>query len=382
MKRSLIVLFAAAVILLEYGCAPQAPPAPPPPPMAAQLLTNCFSASNVVDLANNFNVRRYAECQLQTCSNPPAAPVAGSMSTYAQTIANAINSMASPELRTDLCTLDKIYIDGTGRNAASAWGMRDKTGVRFIGLSKATLDPLTTQVPTTALGSYETSVVQQLLIPRDDSGLPDTSTLSDDAWNFIHGVSYVASPDSPSLAMLAMLAHEMGHIMYVANEPLLETKCASYNSKPFFKPSWRKKAVHFGFHQFGDPDRTNPPKSAVNVDTLQAELENAVNDTTMVGQAENDLLSVFASGSDPGPGEWASFFATVSVDEDFVETYKLMGLTTPPSAGASAALSSLSITIPTGSAPIEIVGSLLNNSNSALYVKKQWITQCFAPNAH
>jgi hypothetical protein len=372
MKRSLIILFAAAVTLVGYACAPQ-PPAPPP-----QSVADCsFPASKVVTLQNNFNVRSYAQCQGKLCTPAPAGPVAGAMSAaYAQPIANAINTLASPRLRADLCTLDKIYIDQspTSQNAA-AWGMRDinNNNVKFIGLSAALLADLSQPPTGTPLAWYESYILGQLLAPANSAPLPTDSQ----AW--LSSVAYTSAiTDSPSLAMLGVLAHEMGHIVYVSNENVIGTKC-SFNNKPFFKPSWRKKALHFGFHQFGNPDRTNPPKSAVNVDTLQAELQNS-----LVTEAQTDLVSVYGGGTgdDAGAGEWASLFSTVAVDEDFVETYKLMGLSTPAQTGAAPALTSLVITIPTATTPFSTdVITLLNDTTKPLNTKKQWIEQCISAGA-
>lgn len=380
MKRSLIALFVAAVALLGYACAPQ-PPQPRPRPF--DVCT--FPASKVVNLANNFNVRNYAQCQGIICPSPPPGPMAGPMSpTYAQPIADAINNLASPSLRADLCTLDKIYIDTslTSQNAA-AWGMRDinNGNVRFIGLSQALLTAISQQTTaSTFLPWYETYVLNRLLAPPNaPSPLPNVSQ------TWLSTVGYTAATtDSAELAMLSVIAHEMGHIVYVSNESIIDSKCAGGNNKPFFKPSWRKKALHFGFHQFGVVDRTNPPKSAVNVDVIQAELNNAQNDSSQLAQAQTDLVSVYGGGTgdDAGAGEWASLFATVSVDEDFVETYKLTGLSTPAQSGGTAALTSLQITIPTATTPFTTdVITLLNDTTKPLNAKKQWIQNCITPGA-
>lgn len=55
---------------------------------------------------------------------------------------------------------------------------------------------------------------------------------------------------------------------------------------------------------------------------------------------------------DAGAGEWTSPFATVSINEDLIETYRqLIGLLTPNRAG-TATLTSLQITIPTATMPL------------------------------
>src|SRR6185312_4086010 len=84
-------------------------------------------------------------------------------------------------------------------------------------------------------------------------------------------------------------------------------------------------------------------------------------------QAATDLKRIYG-------GEWASLFATVAADEDFVETYKLVVLTdTSVPTPTRQALTALKITIPR-SGGIDILASL-NDPKTKLHEKAQWVRE-------
>src|SRR5262249_8667503 len=144
----------------------------------------------------------------------------------------------------------------------------------------------------------------------------------------------------------------------------IKTLCANVNPRrKFFQYSWKRKGLVFGYHRFGTLDRTNPPKSATNLDTIQSEITNG-----LIDEAKEDLSEIYG-------GEWASLFATEAADEDFVESYKLTTLS-DATASASYQLKQLWISLPSGS-QINMLDYLLSASNAKLYDKQQWISKCF-----
>ena len=73
-------------------------------------------------------------------------------------------------------------------------------------------------------------------------------------------------------------------------------------------------------------------------------------------------------------GNWPSLFGFVAPDEDFIETYKLVTLTSRDPQSSSQ-LTHLYVTIPNNTASIDMV-SVLNDPNTNLYAKAQWINTC------
>jgi len=130
---------------------------------------------------------------------------------------------------------------------------------------------------------------------------------------------------------------------------------------PFNSFSWPDKSVPHGFHRFGEENAGNPTfdppdKALTRYDFLYS--------TGSPPPGDADLQTIYG-------GEWARLFATVSLHEDFVETYKLLVLIqgTQP-------LTALSVTIPNGSNLLvkdDILCSNLANPNTKLYKKAAWI---------
>ena len=88
----------------------------------------------------------------------------------------------------------------------------------------------------------------------------------------------------------------------------------------------------------------------------------------------SDLLKIYDRQSVAGTvySEWPSLFATVSPDEDFVETFKMWVLTyddanTPTMTG----LTSSQVQIPTVAQPIDMIQHFQNNA--VLTNKRGWI---------
>jgi hypothetical protein len=371
MSRSpLMMLCAGVVATVCFACSPPLSPVPPvapsPPPAApsasAGPRTCVFDQNKIVDLAITsppFNAAQYGFCGVLGCM--AVKPTAGSVSQYAPMIANAINTAASPKLQTDLCTLDKIYIDTDASSPNDdAWGMRElqNGNIRHIGLHTRLLSQL--QASSAPLADYENIVLQHLLPPGQFSA-------STGQW--LGDFKYFgASPDTanpPNLAFLAILAHEMGHILWVDKVQDMAAGCGNpdpiVHNKHFYSYSWPKKGYKFSYHTFGNIDYGVRPTRPQSLLTVQHDLN-----TNLVDKAEADLRTIYG-------GEWASLFATVAVDEDFVETYELSTLF-----DGQQPLTSLQVTMPSSSSinlPVDMAGHFANSS-SRLYKKARWIAKC------
>jgi hypothetical protein len=121
--------------------------------------------------------------------------------------------------------------------------------------------------------------------------------------------------------------------------------------------------VAHGFHRLGQQDKQNRTTDRPDKDNVLLDLRfDNPPGSGNYPDAVADLQAMYLSGN------WASLFATVSVDEDFIETYKLWILKNTNNLGP---ITSLHINIPSLSA-IDIL-SRFNNTKTKLYAKTQWI---------
>jgi hypothetical protein len=421
MIRSTLLVAAGVLAATCFACVLPPPPNPPPPapmvgavmapavlpalPYTAKLQTPAcgsaaepFPASRIVDLANApfFDPAAYSACGMagdgRDCR--PQRPLLGGQSQYATSIANAINQAAATALKNHLCSLNYIFVDNSIDSAdqnAGAWGMREveidpNTGKwnilgTHIGLRAGLLSGFlgVLQGPPGPFASYETAVVQYLLNPPVSAPpppAPQPTPLPLDAKRWVDSVSYTqgvadqGAPNPPTTAILGILAHEMGHVLWVSklrsSDPAAPDRVCN---KPGFKKhfhshAWADSGHKFGFHRFGQIDYAHRPILGGNIVAIRGYLQN--ND---LEDARNYLADLYESG------KWASLFATVSVDEDFVETYMLHQL----NAGLIP-LTSFLLRIPAaveGETPIIIDAmQAFSDSTSGLARKALWIDNC------
>jgi hypothetical protein len=179
---------------------------------------------NVVKLAPGFDAARYGDCEVKgaTCDSPPTEGTVGTgpgqvppMPSTAKSDIEAAFNIAPRFFQTELCNLDKIYIDTVlDSHNPLAWGIRERLYPypvvltvprrKEIGISAKVWTTLgaATHPP---YASYENSLFQALLTP-----FPSAAT------DWVNQFTYAAVPDTanPSpVGALAILAHEMGHII-------------------------------------------------------------------------------------------------------------------------------------------------------------------------
>ncbi|HEY1796745.1 MAG TPA: hypothetical protein VGG57_11575 [Stellaceae bacterium] len=324
---------------------------------AAEARAACDIAAKVSELTPGFAPTGYGNCKPgSACAFRGPHEYVGkatpaNLASDAALIVAAYNA-APPFFQDALCRVDRIYIDTDTKNPAkpSVWGMRERINPDrnnqpriHIGIAKALLADLARRH--TPYAAYENQLAAALLTSSPTTPVKPRAVLS-----------YTAAPDpakppqAAALAVLAILAHEMGHIVWWERD---------VGTSDFPKISWTGQGVQHGFHEFGVEDPNNPAQRPPVKANVQYDLHYGT-----PAQVAADLQTIYG-------GEWASLFATVAADEDFVETYKLVVLTDPTGGPGRQALTSLKVTIP-GAAGADVLANL-NNAGTKLAQKTKWV---------
>jgi hypothetical protein len=216
----------------------------------------------------------------------------------------ALNSLTATFIDSDAC--------GTGGPASCSWGFYDNftTGSKntYIGLSSS----LWSNGGFQFYSSFAQSLNASLMGPGQPSPIKQISIAP-------------STDDTAAMALIAVLAHEMGHIKWWKNAISAinngaQTCQVDGSYQLFAKIGWVNHDAHArNWQPFGTERRYNgrsgsgnSPRGGKDKDAIAGDLNNP-------GALNSDLTTVFN-------GEWASIFATVTPDEDFVETYTLMTL--------------------------------------------------------
>jgi hypothetical protein len=127
-------------------------------------------------------------------------------------------------------------------------------------------------------------------------------------------LSVQASPDVPGLALIASLAHEMGHIKWWEHGLDVSNAChdpVTGGNGKFSTIAWNNAVPTPGWRRFGVESSQNINMDGLLIGQLQGDARIS-NDALL-----RDLLTVY-------DGRWPSILAIVSPDEDYVETYTLL----------------------------------------------------------
>jgi hypothetical protein len=237
MIRSALLLCAGILVAMALSCAPAV--APPPPSFTASTV-NCTSPVNFANSAQRLSASFIPDPL--SPGNPPTSNGPITNSSILTDLAAAF-SLAPPAFLNELCgnTVNpavSLFVQdcppAPGICTVGSWGYRQRsTGARFIALSAGLWQG---NAPALAYPVFETAVVDNLL------GVPGLA-------------SYVsASNDSPEMTVLAVMAHELGHILWW-NKGLMSRPCP--NPLPpgidriFWKIAWQNPAGPPAFHNFG-----------------------------------------------------------------------------------------------------------------------------------
>jgi len=238
MIRSALLLFAGILVATALACAPAV--APTPAPGFTVNAVNCTSPANFAN-----SVQRLSAAFVPDPLNPGGAPTSNGPITNSSILTDlaAAFSLAPQSFLDELCGRTgnppvSLFVQdcpaAPGLCTVGSWGYRQRaTGARFIALS-AGLWP--GNAPALPYPVFETAVIDNLV------GVPGLA-------------SYVsANNPSPEMTVLAVMAHELGHILWW-NKGLLNRPCP--NPLPpgidriFWKIAWQNPAAPPVFHNFG-----------------------------------------------------------------------------------------------------------------------------------
>lgn len=366
MIRSALLLSAGLLAALAFACVAVAPPPAPGPGPKTVAATLC-PASQFVKKVSYLTTAFAPTIGAQLPASiglPPSVP--GSVPDYATDLMNAFNA-ASSDFKQTLCSLDAIYINAVScANSADclgdSWGWWQSQPTTPKGRVVAISAGLWSEP---SYSQYETDLVQSIL--------PSSGVTYSNATSCVSGVCQPV--DNLNTAILAALAHEVGHIAWYNEVPLASP--ANFCGGKFFTswvantvsppPPWRDLLTlnerNHGRHHNGGAwpyVHSKPPQ----IDSI---------DRPGSGNPNNMILDLIATSNPPPSTEnsWASLLATMSPDEDFVETYKFKVLTT-----ANPPLRSAIITVPNAGAT-NIVAGYLNGWKPGLKTKVDCISLLF-----
>ena len=361
MIRSALIL-AGAVATACVGCVP-APAPPPPPPTGAgprhmRVSCNENDIRGKITGVTGFSAAKYGNCVSQGVScaanDAPSAHLHPLPSgRFADAIA-AVFRAAPEKFKNEMCRLSAIYIDlGSPANNSFAWGMRESQQSNpptHIGLNHS----LFAAGPSASEVAYENDLLSTLL----------------QAPNWKNPPQYIsAANDGLTMKLMSAMAHEIGHIVWwrdgVASQTCSGNGFFSTWNNPIYNPHQ--------FHAFGQSISGNT--STENLLGVPFQFDDIVSNAQSFNPnnratAGMQVETVYGDPNLTGSARWASLFAFVAPDEDFIETYKLNIL-------YQAGMSSMKVQMPNGDT-IDVIAQNLA-SGGLLTAKANWINNCYQP---
>lgn len=334
------LLFSAALLSMLVCAACESFPgstggfAPPPPPPVRTFAT-CSDGSflkHVQYFPNGYDAsNKYGQL-------PPVGETIDQNSPYAAALQNAFD-LAPPFFRDHLCKLNMIYVNGPAACAdfptcfSNSWGYR-VPGSRgeYIAISAG----LWSRPQPYVYHQFESDVLQAVY-----------------GWNpswdpYVSPPTYASAnqdADTFEMTILAALAHELGHVRWYH---VLKPDHTAGHYEPndlcrvgdtnFFSESWVTPVATPPIWQFLQTRSGRRGKSPTDLHLYDPQIYqiDALLRTQSISQASDDLDELYQPAS-----PWASYFAAISPDEDFVETYKFLVLTNAgnPTTGAGPLIS-------------------------------------------
>ncbi len=353
MIRSALLFGTVLIVAACLACAPVATFAPPASMAGAASLASgtCPDGSKYLSKVS-YLARPF---QPDTGLNAPTGTALPDP--YGPDLVQAFD-IASPTFQARLCSVDAIYVQGTACTSdeqcfGESWGWWQSTnkfhGGRLVGLSAALWSYKPAPgAPSGAYSRYETDLMNTVL-PLKSARYSGAASCSSPGGCRCDSGGNCTSADIFPMALLAALAHEVGHIRWydlvVTYDPVSKTYSAPRNictdGSEFFSgwgqpvkgpPKWR----HVLTPQQRRSDWGGPGSNWPNIHRNIPHIR----DIDWSGNQEdraNKTLALLV-----GDQPWASVFGSISPDEDFVETYKFKVLTT-----ARLPVKWVKITIPT-----------------------------------
>jgi hypothetical protein len=349
MIRNALLLCAGILVATALACAPAV--APPPPPPITVATVDCSSPGNFANSVQRLGANFVPDPLAPPGNVPPSnGPIVNPRITT--DLANAF-ALAPPNFLRELCGTSgnpavSLFVQdcpaAPGICTVGSWGYRQRaTGARFIALSAGLWQGGAAALP---YPGFETAVIDNLV------GVPGLA-------------SYVsASNDSPEMTVLAVLAHELGHILFW-NRSAINHPCPTPppGADPiFWRIAWSRAVGPPPFHNFGVQNPGDQRIRGPSKDDVRANAGNP-------GAARALLRQIYS-------GDWAGLLANVAPDEDLIETYKLFMLNTANNVGRGP-LTSLVFNIP-GIGPVDVIRDLFLNNTTWLSRKRAWVAACFS----
>jgi hypothetical protein len=319
MIRSALLFCAAIIVAACFACMPA--PQPPQPMVGATV--RGLSCTSTDFAAKVFYAASFAPSPGYPAPSPTYEVPNGSPD-YRGDLKAAFDA-ASPDFAQQLCNLDRVYIlakdCGTGGCVGDSWGwLQSKNQVgkgRIVGLAAGLWNEAT-------YSQYETDLAQNLL-PQGATQVTYKASCSP--------AGVCAPGDNVTTLLVAALAHEIGHIGWYILTPL--PKPSNFCGNKFFDESWSiatPPPANKNFYPFRNFLNTSERARLRNwklwLDKHLQPPQIDVIDRPSSNQYQA-IYNLFTPDQQGQPGQpWASLFAAMSPDEDFVETYKLKVLTT------------------------------------------------------
>jgi hypothetical protein len=326
MKPIALIFIIGLLALVGFACAPPPPSPAYQVPPTVQVCQN-GALNNVPFLAEPFQVgleMNYA--QIPQADPAPVNPQIQS------DLAAAFNA-APQSFKDQLCGLTGIFINRYGCTgyepdtcalsdydvANSSWGLRRPTGERYIAISLGLWKNNPCQSPQKicppTFQTFETREIQALLnhTAGSEHALPQSASQ-----RLQNLTSFVVSPNTSTMSILAALAHEFGHVHWWDTFVQPPGSPHATNTNTFcgggFYPSgyWQGSVVDvppgrwIEFGEILDQPKGSAVSQLSNLLTLRS-----------YARAGDALNRIYTSG------RWASALAAYSLDEDYVETFEL-----------------------------------------------------------
>jgi hypothetical protein len=374
MIRSALILSAGLLAAACFACVAVAPP-PPPPPLSAMstgtaqisssaaparpldVLPNCADGGNPNSFINKVYTLSYLYDPSNTTYTPPVGvqPIAGTSALvqYKNDLVSAYCT-AAQSFKAQLDDLDGVFITCLNENNCvpsnqdvfkTSWGFRENVSNQstlqhtYVALSADLWPPGLTQSPM-VYSYFEYGIINTLLNVASNP-LPANQYLT-----------ITPNPNTSVMTVLAALAHELGHIYWWKFAGAPNFNCGA----EFSGASWQNVDPSiWQFHRFGMTSPGDTIKGA------RPGIGRIINDINHNGNVIKDLHDIYG-------GDWASLFATVSPDEDFVETYKLWML-------ASSGLTNFTVNVGPYN-PVDTVAAL-KMATAKLNSKLNFIGGCY-----
>jgi hypothetical protein len=343
MKFTALILCLGLLLIIGASCAPTTTVAPFRTAVATptcQMDATTFVQQKVFFLSPNFNPQQTSNYQ------PPSGPSVYNVQPFSNDIIAAYNA-APAFFQQELCGLDGVFIVQNSCPTTCSvtdvvdfsWGFREhppqippnQTPRRYIAISQQ----LWQRGQAPLLSVYETQRLRYLFHWPPSFAPP---LQPPEFGNVVH--------DSSTLAVLAALAHEFGHVYWW--DAFVPTPGGDVNPNnqtcysTFYTGSWQNgPAIPYQrWVSFGDTSNNYHLTDDVNLSNLFHGLFNGNEYYTAVGDILHGIYSGQWNGQNADNGRWASALASFSTDEDFVETFQLNVLM-----NASPPLTNLPLTI-------------------------------------